>query len=80
MKTSKSVRYIGNDYFTNLTHSKIYTILKYVPSLFEYIDRIHIVDERGISAGYFIYDVDRMPLFEDATIELRNEIIGEILE
>lgn len=79
MRTGSMVRYVGNTYYASLTNDKVYMVLKCVPTLLEYLYRIHIINDRGIYSGYFTYDNETDLLFEDVTIEIRNEVIDSIL-
>lgn len=73
----KYVKYIGtqfNDYFTP---ERVYEVInqnRLTPS-----GLISLINDKGIYMEVFFYNAYNIPLFEDVTIEIRNETIYEIL-
>ena len=75
----KKVKFI-KEYNTkqDLTLGKIYDVNESFTGLGILNDRLGILDDKGVKRVYSIY-FGKDIYFEDATIEVRNEVIDEIL-
>mgnify|MGYP001577978450 CR=1 FL=1 len=77
----RKFRYIKySPWLDNLTPGKVYDIIKYTERE-EYSDRIEIINDKGEVKQCNLYNpINNLPLFEEATMEVRNEIIDGILK
>lgn len=67
------------DYYSNLVIGEIYNITNYIhDEMLGHYDEIWILID-GMEHVYFISDFNNIPIFEDATVEYRNNVISNIL-
>lgn len=71
----RKVKYIPVGKFgnNNLTPSKVYDVIKYIPSKYKQLDQVMILNDEGVVINR------RLNRFEDVTSEYRSEIIDNIL-
>lgn len=76
------VRYIGDDYYPDLTNGKVYDVLNILTTKYpnSNLERVCIINDYNIKGIFFLVGFDNTPFFVDVTKEYRNKIIDGILE
>lgn len=64
-----------------VTVGNVYDVIEYMPDdTRSDFDKITILDDSGFKRNYYISDILNMIVFDDISVEFRNDIIDNILQ
>ena len=67
-------------YNSYLTKGKVYDVIKYIKASNNvFLDRVIIINDKGVTEKYYLYSVFQTPVLIDVTTEYRNKVIDNIL-